>query len=81
MTPQEIIFGIISLIFIVILFLSKDDDKSFEELEQELDIPYKDKFHNKKEPEYYHPVTGYKGTKSEMDAYIINREKDLTNNK
>jgi hypothetical protein len=26
---------------------------------------------------FYHPVTGYKGTKSEMDVYIINREKKL----
>ena len=59
------------------LFTSKDES-SLEELEQELDIPYKDRFYNKEEPTLYHPVTGYKGTKSEMDTYIINREKSLT---
>lgn len=74
---MEITFGILALLLIVGLFTSKDEDKSLEELEQELDIPYKDRFHNKKEPEYCHPVTGYKGTKSEMDTYIINREKKL----
>lgn len=67
---------IISIIFLLILFTSKNND-SLEELEQKLDIPYKDRFHNKQEEMFYHPVTGYKGTKVEMDAYIINREKKL----
>ena len=26
---------------------------------------------------FHHPVTGYSGTKSEMDAYIMNREKQM----
>lgn len=58
-------------------------EKSLEEQmfddEQELDIPYEQRWYNSKpkEEEFYHPVTGYKGTKSEMDAYIINREKKL----
>lgn len=69
---MEIIVKILILLLVIYIFTFKDDDKS---LEEELDIPYKDRFHNKKEPEYYHPVTGYKGTKSEMDAYIINRER------
>lgn len=71
---METIIYIIAAVLIIAVFTSKED-KSLEELEQELDIPYKDRFHNKEEPTYYHPITGYKGTKSEMDAYIINREK------
>jgi hypothetical protein len=76
---METICYIICIILLLILFTSSDEDKSLEELEQELDIPYKDRFHNKNEPQFYHPVTGYKGTKSEMDAYIVNREKKLKN--
>ena len=34
-----------------------------------------------KEEMFYHPVTGYKGNKANMDAYITNREKELTNGK
>ena len=70
-------------LFVIMLYFNTKDNKklSLEEQifedEQILDIPYKDRFYNKKEPEFYHPVTGYKGTKSEMDAYIINREKKL----
>lgn len=32
-----------------------------------------------KEEMFYHPVTGYKGTKAEMDTYIMNRERELKN--
>ena len=73
---EETIFITLSIILLLLLFIS-DKDKPLEELEQELDIPYKDRFHNRKEEEFYHPVTGYKGTRSEMDTYIINREKKL----
>jgi hypothetical protein len=34
---------------------------------------------DKPEETFYHPTTGYKGTKSDMDTYIINREKKLKN--
>ena len=67
---------IIILAVYLITLNDNDNDKSLEELEQELDIHYKDRFYNRKEPTFYHPVTGYKGTKSEMDTYIINREKN-----
>jgi len=30
-----------------------------------------------KQEKFYHPTTGYCGTKSEMDTYIINRERKL----
>lgn len=78
---METVFIVISIILILIIIFGKTDEKSLEEQffddEQELDINWRDRFHNIKEPEFYHPVTGYKGTKSEMDAYIINREKEL----
>ena len=35
---------------------------------------------NKKKSNFTTPITGYKGTKSEMDAYSINRERDLKRN-
>lgn len=35
--------------------------------------------HKIQEEMFYHPVTGYRGTKSEMDTYIINRERKLNN--
>jgi hypothetical protein len=78
MIMETIILTISIILFVLILF-SNDDDNSLKDLEQELDIPYKDRYYNSKpkEEEFYHPVTGYKGTKSEMDAYIINREKNL----
>lgn len=34
---------------------------------------------DKKEEHFYHPTTGYKGTRSEMDTYIVNRERKLKN--
>ena len=76
---METVILTISIILFVLILFNNDDDKSLKDLEQELDIPYKDRYYNSKpkEEEFYHPVTGYKGTKSEMDAYIINREKNL----
>lgn len=81
-----IIFILAICLFVIMLYFSikNDKDLSLEEKifedEQMLDINYRDRFYNRKEPEFYHPVTGYKGTKSEMDAYIINRERKLRNN-
>ena len=76
---METVILTISIILFVLILFSNDDAKSLKDLEQELDIPYKDRYYNSKpkKEEFYHPVTGYKGTKSEMDAYIINREKNL----
>lgn len=70
---METIFIILTMLLLIGLFTSNEDNKSLEEFET--DVPHGDKFHNKKEEQFYHPVTGYKGTKSEMDAYIINRER------
>ena len=78
-----IIFIVAICLFMIMLYFNTKDNKNLSleeqmfEDEQILDIPYKDRYYNKKEPEFYHPVTGYKGTRSEMDAYIINRERKL----
>lgn len=80
-TNSQYVILIIVFVLLLIILTSKEDE-SLEELEQKLDIPYKDRYYNsKKEEQFYHPVTGYKGTKSEMDVYIINRERKLKNEK
>jgi len=82
---METTFLIISIVLLFLIFTSKEEEKTLEEQlfedEQQLDISHKDRFYNSKpkEEQFTHPVTGYKGTKSEMDAYIINREKKLRN--
>ena len=77
------IFCSIVLFLSIVFGKSDDENKSLEEQmfddEQQLDVNYRDRYYNSKEPEFYHPVTGYKGTKSEMDTYIINRERKLSN--
>jgi len=75
---EECIFiGIaVFLMFLLIVSSSKS------ELKDDYEVPYKDTNYNKeKEEMFYHSVTGYKGDKANMDAYIINREKELTNGK
>jgi len=69
---EETIFIVISIILCIALFTSKDNE---EDVEINNDKFYFDE--KPKEEQFYHPVTGYKGTKSEMDAYIINRENDM----
>lgn len=69
----------ILIIFFSLLFLWCLFNKPESEIEIEEDEP----FHipeDKPEVEYfYHPTTGYKGTKSEMDTYISNRERKWKN--
>lgn len=75
---EECIFiGIaVFLMFLLIVSSSKS------ELKDDYEVTYKDiKYNKEKEEMFYHPVTGYKGDKANMDAYIINREKELTNGK
>ena len=84
MELADIIFIIFLVIVVFLIIFKWSDVKSTEEelfdLEQELDIPYKDRFYNKEDEEiFHHPVTGYSGNRANMDAYIINREKKLKN--
>lgn len=71
---------ILTILFIILFFyiLSKGPEWELKPKDDTEDIDneinYKDK---PKEEMFYHPVTGYKGTKSEMDAYICNRERGL----
>lgn len=64
---------ILIIIFIVYLIILGSEN---EDLENRDLNNYHHKLKNKEE-EFYHPVTGYKGTKSEMDTYIINRERKI----
>lgn len=65
---------LIIIFFVFLIAFSKDD----ENLEND-DLNWR-KNYKEKEKQFYHPVTGYKGTQSEMDAYIINREKNNEKN-
>lgn len=66
--------GFLIIIFFVFLIVFNNNDENIEN--NDLDW-YENIYYKEKEKSFYHPVTGYKGTKSEMDAYIINREKKL----
>ena len=74
--------GFLIIIFFVFLIVFNKDNEDIEDNEDvennhlswREDMYYKEK---EEEESFYHPVTGYKGTKSEMDTYIINREKKL----
>ena len=68
--------GFLVILFFVFLIIFNKNDKDIEnnDLSWREDMYYKEK---EEEESFYHPVTGYKGTKSEMDTYIINREKKL----
>ena len=73
---SDLIF-IIAIILFVILLFSSNDEKDLSIYDDE-PLRFKD-YREDEEPKFYHPVTGYKGTKAQMDAYIINREKELRN--
>jgi len=73
---MEITFIIISIVLIIVLIMSKEVDS--EDMENEK-FSFRNDLKIEKEPQFYHPTTGYKGTRSEMDAYIVNREKSLKN--
>ena len=66
---EETIFIIIIIIFFIALLKSSDVTKD--------NYSFRDEFKDEnKEEQFYHPTTGYKGTKEEMNTYIINREKN-----
>lgn len=71
---NDLIFIFVIILFVILLF-SSNDEKDLSTYDDE-PTRFKD-YREDEEPKFYHPVTGYKGTKAEMDAYIINREKKL----
>ena len=73
---SDLIFIFVIILF-VILLSSSNNEKDLSTYDDE-PPRFKD-YRGDEEPKFYHPVTGYKGTKAEMDAYIINREKELRN--
>lgn len=73
---EETILIIISIVFLILLVISKDDN-TMQIDETEDDYSFRNEIRNQNnEEQFYHPVTGYKGTRSEMDAYIQNRERE-----
>ena len=68
-----ILFGLVMFILYLIA-KSGDQDAQVEIVDDNRPLPG-DRF-KQKEKMFYHPVTGYKGTRSEMDAYIVNRENE-----
>jgi hypothetical protein len=64
---------ILIIIFIVYLIILGSEGKDLENKDLN---NYHHELENKEE-EFYHPITGYKGTKSEMDTYIVNRERKI----
>ena len=70
---------ILIIIFFIVLFTLNKNDENNESVEDDNSNWRKDIYEKQQEDleHFYHPVTGYKGTKSEMDTYIINRERKL----
>lgn len=72
-----IVIGIICILFIILIILSYHNREDIDDniIESNDWKEYKDK----DEEIFSHPVTGYRGNRVNMDAYIQNREKELTN--
>ena len=58
------------ILTIVILFLFSDREEPIEPTSVFTEI-------TKAEETFYHPITGYKGTSTEIETYIKNRERKL----
>lgn len=72
---EVITLGIISVIFLIVLIIpTKNAEEDVIE-----DPTFWREYKDKNEEILYHPVTGYSGNKVNMDAYIINRERELYN--
>ena len=68
-----------AIVLFGLLLISKEDNTMISDIDETFDYRFYET--KEKEEEFYHPVTGYKGTRSQIDAYICNRENDLKNNK
>jgi hypothetical protein len=75
MENYVVIGTLIVAFFLILLFGGNSETPTFpdEDLYKPSDLDEED------EEMFYHPVTGYKGNRANMDAYIQNREKDLKN--
>ena len=86
---ENLIFAILIIVFVVLVIIfNKDDGEPFDEMEDNWKYPDEDNYisgydpyEKDKEEMFYHPTTGYKGTRAEMDAYIINRENEMKDEK
>lgn len=76
-----IFIGVIIFVVLIILINSTNTSYSIEDHHRDIMKDYDEekwiKYQKEHEDIFHHPVTGYSGTKSEMDTYIINREKQM----
>jgi len=75
---ELIVLGIICILFLAVVILTTNSERSSSLEDDRYDedrikFPYEEN----DEEMFDHPVTGYRGTKANMDAYIQNREKEL----
>ena len=72
---------IISVILFIILINYNNDSYTIEDHHNDIMKDYDEEkwinYQKEREEIFHHPVTGYSGTKSEMDTYIVNREKQM----
>jgi len=74
---------IILIIIVLFVILINYNNKSYTIEDHHNDImkDYNEekwiKYQKEHEDIFHHPITGYSGTKSEMDTYIINRERNI----
>jgi hypothetical protein len=76
-----IFIGIIVFVVLIIVINSTNTPYSIDDYHNDVMKDYDKekwiKYQKEHEEIFHHPVTGYSGTKSEMDTYIINREKQM----
>ena len=72
---------IIGIIIFIVLINYNDEPYTIEDHHNDIMKDYNEEkwinYQKEHEEIFHHPVTGYFGTKSEMDAYIVNREKQI----
>jgi hypothetical protein len=76
-----IIIGVVVFVVLIILINSTDAPYSIDDHHDDIMKNYDEekwiKYQKEHEEIFHHLVTGYSGTKSEMDTYIVNREKQM----
>jgi len=73
--------GILVILFFIILINYNNKSYTIEDHHNDIMKDYNEekwiKYQKEHEDIFHHLVTGYSGTKSEMDTYIINRERKI----
>ena len=79
---MEIIIGIVVFVVILVILINSTNtsysiDDHHDDIMKDYDEEKWIKYQKEHKEIFHHPVTGYSGTKSEMDTYIANREKQM----